>query len=173
MPLKQVSRERYEALHREALFILEKMCQHGKHTDHENLAHLSVEIYFTMKRDTKNSISLEQAAFEALSEKPCQVNYERTYASNTDAQREAQRDLDKIYAIVHDSLSLQEKYLFCLLLKDVPPSEIRNLLGLKEADFMKVKATLIRKLRDAATSPQSNKSKNNLCRKLKPSNISH
>jgi len=181
MPLKQVSKEQYEALYREALFLLKKLCQHKKHSDHEDIAHLSLEIYF-MKRDSKNSVSLEQAAQEALLDMPCQekpkiisVEEEHKTTSSAVSQREAQRDLDKIYLIVRDSLSLEEKYIFCMLLKDVPASAIIKHLGLAEADFIKAKDSLIGKLRDAATSPTEQRymqKTSDLCLgKLKEKNI--
>jgi hypothetical protein len=157
MPLKQVNKQQYEVLYREALFILNKLCHDKRHTDHEDIAHLTLEFYFIMKRDSKNEVSLQEAAEEALRTNPCseqrKVVVEHHPKQDTLAQKEAQRDLDKIYLNVQEHLSLNEKYIFCMLLSDTPASVIMATLKMTEVEFVKEKASLIGKLHDAATSP--------------------
>lgn len=183
MPLKQLSKQEYEALYREALFILKKLCNDKFHPDHEDIAHQTLEFYFVMKRDYKDELSLEQAVSETLRSHPCKRNKKKIVQQDQEqskdplAQREAQRDLDKIYLCVQENLSLHEKYIFCMLLLDNPASAMMTHLKLTEVEFLEIKDSLIGKLHYAATSaslPQRQSADSDQCiGKLKRKNHRH
>lgn len=151
MPLKTLKKDQYDALYNEALFILKKICQDQLYLyDFEDIAHLVLEIY--IMKVTKNIFySLEMAAYEAVSTKNYLSQREMDPCYPT-SQQEAQRDLDTIYILAHPSLTAEEKYVFCRILKDTTHEQIASELKIEIHLLEQIRASLIGKLQHAATS---------------------
>lgn len=157
MAFKLISKDQYQALYKEALFILKKIC-HDKtnYLDIEELAHLAVEL-FAMKITKNIFFTLEIAAQEALTKhKTFRPSKQKRTSDNITvneySQYEAQRDLDNIYVLAEKTLTFFEKQLFCKLLSDLSLEQISIDMNIDILDLEQIQESLMGKLHHAATS---------------------